>query len=104
MRLSSWQNLSKVRFFHFQVLNRDTLAPFLFLICLDDIIQASIYQIKENDFSLKKTKTKQYSPETSAHADYSDNLVPLSNTPAQAESLLPNLKQAASLWSLCILG
>ena len=34
-------------------------------------------------------------------ADYADDLVLLTNTPAQAEYLLHSLKQAAGCWHLC---
>ena len=36
------------------VLQRDTLAPFLFIICLDYVLRASIESMKENVFLLKK--------------------------------------------------
>ena len=36
------------------VLHGDTLAPYLFLICLDYVLQTSIDLIKENCFTLKK--------------------------------------------------
>ena len=48
--------------------------------------------MKENNFTQKK---RQYSAETIADTDYADDQVLLANTPAQAESLLHNLEQAA---------
>ena len=45
----------------------------------------SIDLIKENG--------RQYPVETMTNADYTDNLVLLTNTPAQAESLLDSLEQ-----------
>ena len=38
------------------VLQRDTLAPYLFIICLDYALRTSIDKIRENDFELKKKK------------------------------------------------
>ena len=38
------------------VLQRDTLAPYLFIICLDYVLQTSIDLIKENGSMLKKGK------------------------------------------------
>ena len=38
------------------VLQRDTLAPFLFIICLDYVLRTSIDKIKENEFKLTKKK------------------------------------------------
>ena len=38
------------------VLQGDTLALYMFITCLDYILQRSIYLIKENGFTLKKDK------------------------------------------------
>ena len=51
--------------------------------------------MKENSFSLKMTRSKQYPTKTVADADYADDLVFLANTPAQAKSLLQSLEQSA---------
>ena len=56
----------------------------------------SIDLIKENGFTLKKkARNRWYSAETMTDADYVDDLALLTNTPAQAESLMHSLKQAA---------
>ena len=36
----------------------DTLAPYLFIICLDYVLRTSIYKIKESGFELTKKKTE----------------------------------------------
>ena len=36
------------------VLQVDTLAPYLFIICLDDVLQTSIDHIKDNGSMIKK--------------------------------------------------
>ena len=41
------------------VLQENTLAPYLFIICLDYILQMLIDLIKENVFTLKKKSKKQ---------------------------------------------
>ena len=41
------------------VLQGDTLAPYLFIICLDYVLRISIDKIRENCFELKKKKKKQ---------------------------------------------
>ena len=38
------------------VLQGDTLAPYLFIICLDYVLRTSIDKIKENGFELRKEK------------------------------------------------
>ena len=49
-------------------------------------------QLKENGFTLKK---RRYPAETLTDADYAGDPALLANTPAQAESLLHSLEQAA---------
>ena len=74
------------------ILQGDTLAPYLFIICLDYVQRTSIYLINENGF--KKT-SRQYPTESMIEADYADDLVLLTNTYGQAESLLHSLEQTA---------
>ena len=40
------------------VLQGDTLAPYLFIICLDYVLRTSIDKIRENGFELTKKKQK----------------------------------------------
>ena len=42
------------------VLQGDTLAPYLFIICLDYVLRSSIDKIKENGFELTKKRSKRY--------------------------------------------
>ena len=41
------------------VLQGDTLAPYLFIICLDFVLRTSIDLMKENRFTLEKARSKQ---------------------------------------------
>ena len=50
---------------------------------------------KENDFTLKRTRSRQYPTETLIDADYADDLVLLANIPDQTKSLMHSLEQAA---------
>ena len=77
------------------VLQGDTWAPYLFIICLDYVLRTSIDLIKENGFTIKKARDRQYPAEIITDADYANDIVLLSNTPAQAKSLLHSLEQAA---------
>ena len=52
--------------------------------------------MKENGFTLEKARSKRYPAQTITDADYADDIALLANTPAQAESLLHSLEQAAS--------
>ena len=77
------------------VLQGDTLAQFLFIICLDDMLWMSIDLMKENSFTLAKARSRQYPTHTIMDTDYIDDIALLANTPAQAKSLLKSLKRAA---------
>ena len=78
------------------VLQVDTLAPYLFIICLDYALRKSIDKIKENGFELTKKRSRRYPAKTVIDADYADNIAILANTPNQAETLLHRLKRAAA--------
>ena len=75
------------------VLLRDTLAPYLLIICLDYVLRTSVDKMKENGFKLTKEKSRRYPAQTIKDTDYADDIELLANTPAQAESLLHNLEQ-----------
>ena len=87
---------SNTNFFNIDtgVLQGDTFA-YIVMICQDYIPQISIDLIKENGFTLKKTRSKWYFAEIMTDANYTDNLVLLPNTAAQTESQLYSLKQTA---------
>ena len=60
-------------------------------ICLDYILWMSIDLIKENGFTLKKARSRQYLAETITNTDYADHQALLANAPALSESLLHSL-------------
>ena len=64
------------------VLQRDTLAPYLFIICLDYVLRTSIDLMKGNNFKLAKERSRRYPAQTITDADYADNIALLVNTPA----------------------
>ena len=78
------------------VLQGDTLAPYLFIICLDYVLRTSIDKIRENGFELTKKRNRRYPAKTITDADYADDIAILANTPDQAETLLHSLERAAS--------
>ena len=73
------------------VLQGDTLAPYLYIICLDYVLKTSIDKIRENGFELTKKRSKRYPTKTIA-----DDIAILANTPNQAETLLHSLERAAA--------
>ena len=78
------------------VLQGDTLAPYLFIICLDYVLRTSIDKIKENGFKLTKERSRRYPAKTITDANYTDDIALLANAPTQAETLLHSLEQAAA--------
>ena len=61
-------------------LQGDTLASYLFIVCLDYVLRTSIDKIKENGFDLTKNRSRRYSAKTITDADYADDIAILANT------------------------
>ena len=55
------------------VLQGDTLAPYLFIICLDSVLITSIDKMKDNVFKLTKERSRRYPAQTIKDADYANN-------------------------------
>ena len=79
-----------------EVLQGDTLAPYLFIICPDYVLRTSTDKIKENGFELTKKRSRRYPVKTITDADYGDDIVLLANAPTQAETLLHSLERATA--------
>ena len=84
------------------VLQGDTLASYLFIICLDYVLRTSIDKIRENGFELTKKRSRRYPAKTITDSDYADEITVLANTPDQAETLLLSLERAAASISLYV--
>ena len=84
------------------VLQGDTLAPYLFIICLDYVLRTSIDKIRENGFELTKKRSRRYPSKTITDADYADDIEILANTPDQAETLVHSLERAAAAIGLYV--
>ena len=78
------------------MLQGDTLAPYLFIICLDYMLRTSIDKMEDNSFKLAKEKSRRYPAQTITDSDYTDDIAFQANIPAQAESLLHSLEWAAA--------
>ena len=74
------------------ILQGDILAPYVFIICLDYMLRTSIDKMKENSFKLTNERGRIYPPQTITDANYTDDIVLLANSPAQAETLLHSLE------------
>ena len=78
------------------VLQGDTLAPYLFIICLDYVLRTSINKIRENGFELTKKRSRRHPAKTIIDPDYADDIVILANTANKAETLQHSLERAAA--------
>ena len=78
------------------VLQGDTLATYIFIICLDYALRTFIDIMKNNGLKLAKKRSRRYPTHTITDTEYADDIEPLANTPAQAESLLNSLERAGS--------
>ena len=76
------------------VLQGDTLAPYLFIICLDNVLRTSIDKFKENNFEPTKKRSRRYSAKTITDADYANDCN--SGKCPQAETLLHSLERAVA--------
>ena len=74
------------------VLQGDTLAPYLFIICLNYVLRMSIDLMKENGFKLAKERSRRYLAQTITDVESTNDIVLIANTPAQDESLLHSLE------------
>ena len=74
------------------VLQGDTLAPYLFIICLDYMLRMSVDLMKENGFKLAKERNRRHPAQTITDVNHTDDIVLLANTPVQAKSLLHSLE------------
>ena len=73
------------------VLQGDTLAQYLFIICLDYALRTSIDKIKENGFKLTQERSRRHPAKTITDADYADDVALLANAPAQVETVRHSL-------------
>ena len=77
------------------VLQGDTLAPYLFIIYLDYMILASLDLMQESGFTLVKARSRRYPAQMITNVDYGDDIELMANTPALPQSLLHNLEKVA---------
>ena len=78
------------------VLQGNTLASYLFIICLDNVLRTSIDKIKENGLKLTKERSRRYPAKTFTHANYADEKALLANSTARDKTQQHNLERAAA--------
>ena len=74
------------------VLQGHTLAPYLFIICLDYMLRTSIDKIRKNGFKLTKKRNRRHPAKTITDANCANDIALQANTPNQAKTLLHSLE------------
>ena len=98
--MPKWKNDHQMKTEYFDivagVLQGDTLAPYLFIICLDYVLRTSIDKIRENGFELTKKRSRRYPAKTITDADNAEDIAILANASNQAETILHSLERTAA--------
>ena len=84
------------------VLQGDTLAPFIFIICLDYVLHTSVDKIKHLGLTLTKARSCRHPAVTITDADYADDLALMADTIADVQTLLHSLETASGDTDLCV--
>ena len=82
------------------VLQGDTLAPFLFVICLDYVLKNSVDQHREYGLTLSPARSRRHSAKKITDADYADDIALLSDNNVNAQKLLHLLEETAAIIGL----
>ena len=77
------------------VLQGDTLAPFLFIICLDYNLKTFLDNDRELRYTLTERRIRRYPAEQITDIDYADDIALTSNTLKDANTLLLKIELAA---------
>lgn len=77
------------------VLQWDTLAPFLFILCLDYALRISVDEHPNLGFTLTKARSTRHPAKTITDVDYADDIALLSDTIQEASELLHRVEKAA---------
>ena len=82
------------------VLQGDTLAPVLFVICLDYVLRISADKCNEYGLTLEIARSRRFPTKKITDADYADDLALLSDNSYNAQKLLHILEQSAAFIGL----
>ena len=78
------------------VLQGDTLAPFLFIICLDYVLKKALDRNNDLGFNLIERRSKRYPAIQITDVDYADDLAIVTDKTNEAIVLLHNIEKAAT--------
>ena len=79
------------------VLQGDTLAPFIFIICLDYVLRKAIDEKTDLGFTLIQRKSRRHPAKKISDADYADDIAVLTDYLEDAAKVLHNIEQLAQV-------
>ena len=82
------------------VLQGDTLAPFLFVICLDYVLRISVDKCNEYGLTLELARSRRFHTKKITDADYADDVALLPDNSYNAQKLLHILEKSAAFIGL----
>ena len=82
------------------MLEGDTLAPFLFVICLDYVLRISVDKCNEYGLTLELARSRRFHTKKIPDADYADDLALLSDNSYNAQKLLHILEKSSAFIGL----
>ena len=78
------------------ILQGDTLAPFLFIIVVDYVLRMSVDKIHTKGYELKPRQSSRHPAVHLTDADFADDIALISQSLANAQSLLRSLEEASN--------
>ena len=78
------------------ILQSDTLAPFLFIICLNYILKNSLDCNRELGFTISKSKSSRYPAVNITYAYYTDDIALTTNVQSEENTLLLLIEEKAN--------
>ena len=84
------------------VLQGDTIAPFLFIICLDYVLSNSLKDIENLGLIITERKSRRYPATRETDIEYADDIAITTNSIEEANTILHQIEEISKEIGLCI--
>ena len=84
------------------VLQGDTIAPFLFIICLDYVLRNSLKDIENLGLIITERKSRRYPATRVTNIEYADDIAITTNSIEEANTILHQIEDISKDIGLCI--
>ena len=78
------------------ILQRDTLAPFLFIIVVDYVMRISVDTMSENGYQLRPKRSSRYPAEFLTDTYFADDIALISQSLEHAQDIIQSLEQPSN--------